>query len=109
MTILYASRHNTQRKSSVKPAAITRVSPTAIKKAREAAGHSQLSLAAAAGINQGNLSRIEAGLRQPHSSILIRIAAALGVSADSLFETRERKHATKRTGVSRKSPRRSRR
>lgn len=51
---------------------------TQIRDLREESGISQESLAAAAGIDQGHLSRIERGLVQPSIDVLVAIAVTLG-------------------------------
>lgn len=51
---------------------------TQVKELREEAGISQQALAAAAGIAQGYLSKVERGLVQPSIDVLVAIAAALG-------------------------------
>ncbi len=51
---------------------------TQIKDLREESGISQKGLAAAAGIDQGYLSKVERGLAQPSMDVLVAIAAALG-------------------------------
>lgn len=53
----------------------------AIRKARERRGWNQYELAAAAGINQSTISRIEAGAI-PRLDVAQCIAAALGVPID---------------------------
>ncbi len=49
-----------------------------VRRMREDAGRSQASIAAAAGINQSHLSRMEAGTAEPSLEVLLAIAAALG-------------------------------
>jgi ribosome-binding protein aMBF1 (putative translation factor) len=55
-----------------------------IRTAREAAGLSQVNLAAAANISQGYLSQLELDEREPTLPIAARIARALGMSLDEL-------------------------
>jgi transcriptional regulator with XRE-family HTH domain len=49
-----------------------------IRELREESGISQKALAAAAGIDQGHLSRIERGLTQPSMDVLVALACGLG-------------------------------
>ena len=52
----------------------------AITTARRALGLTQEELAAASGVTQAALSRYENGMREPDADVLVRLAAALGVT-----------------------------
>ena len=57
-----------------------------VRRFREARGLSQNALAAAAGLDQGHLSAIEAGKRpNPTANVLLALARALGVTVDELL------------------------
>ncbi len=60
-----------------------------IRYLRERAGLSQLELARRAGVSPAVLCRWERNQIDPRASILPRIASALGVTVDELFETVE--------------------
>jgi len=60
-----------------------------IRELRERAGLSQLALARRVGVPPAALCRWERNQIDPRASILPRIAAALGVRVDELFETVE--------------------
>ena len=57
-----------------------------IKTQREVASMSMRRLADLAGVSNPYLSQIERGLRRPSADILSQIAAALQISAESLYE-----------------------
>ncbi|MEO5724509.1 MAG: helix-turn-helix transcriptional regulator [Ilumatobacteraceae bacterium] len=57
-----------------------------IKNQREVARMSVRRLAEVAGVSNPYLSQIERGLRKPSAEILNQIAAALQISAESLYE-----------------------
>jgi transcriptional regulator with XRE-family HTH domain len=57
-----------------------------IKAQREVASMSMRRLADQAGVSNPYLSQIERGLRRPSADILSQIAAALQISAESLYE-----------------------
>jgi transcriptional regulator with XRE-family HTH domain len=57
-----------------------------IKGQREVASMSMRRLADLAGVSNPYLSQIERGLRRPSADILSQIAAALQISAESLYE-----------------------
>jgi transcriptional regulator with XRE-family HTH domain len=57
-----------------------------IKGQREVASMSMRRLADQAGVSNPYLSQIERGLRRPSADILSQIAAALQISAESLYE-----------------------
>jgi transcriptional regulator with XRE-family HTH domain len=56
-----------------------------IRRARHAAGLTQVQLAARIGVPQPVLSAWEVGLRAPRDDNRIRVAAALGIPAAQLF------------------------
>lgn len=56
-----------------------------LKNFRERAGMTQKDLAEKAGVSQAAVARWEDDTRSPASKSLMRIAAALGVTADSFF------------------------
>lgn len=56
-----------------------------IKTARLAAGMTQEQLAAAAGLHEQSISKIELGVKQPLGSTVLAIAKALKVSTDQLL------------------------
>jgi transcriptional regulator with XRE-family HTH domain len=58
----------------------------AIKEIREAAGMSQESLAAAAGVTRVSIARYETGERVPSLEIAARIARALNCKIDDLMK-----------------------
>jgi transcriptional regulator with XRE-family HTH domain len=58
-----------------------------LKKLREAAGMTQASLAAAAGVSVRSYQQWELGVRTPLFDAAARIARALGVSLDELAGT----------------------
>jgi transcriptional regulator with XRE-family HTH domain len=55
-----------------------------IRTAREVNGLSQEALADAAGLHRTYISLLERGLRNPSLVVLVRLAAALGISAAEL-------------------------
>lgn len=55
-----------------------------VKKARQAAGLTQVRLAVNAGISPATVHRIEAGRHVPTESTVVAIARALGVPAESI-------------------------
>jgi transcriptional regulator with XRE-family HTH domain len=57
-----------------------------VRRCREAAGLSQEELAARMGVEQGYISRLEAGNRNPTIVTVWHAAQALGVGAATLFE-----------------------
>src|SRR6478736_3081887 len=57
-----------------------------IKAQREVASMSMRRLADQAGVSNPYLSQIERGLRRPSAEILSQLAAALQISAESLYE-----------------------
>lgn len=61
-------------------------SRTSRQQSRDAAGLTQLDLAARLDLPQSRISEHERGIREPGSVTLWRLARALGVSADSLLE-----------------------
>lgn len=60
-------------------------SPLLVRAARERAGLTQREVADRAGISVDTVRRAEAGSHEPSASKAAAIAAALGVSIDSLF------------------------
>jgi HTH-type transcriptional regulator, competence development regulator len=57
-----------------------------LREAREGQGLTQEQVAERSGVHATEVSRIEAGKRDPKVSTLLRLAAALGVPAGSLLE-----------------------
>jgi transcriptional regulator with XRE-family HTH domain len=70
-----------------------------LQELRVAAGHSQASLAARAGLTRGHVLRIEGGLREPGLAAIVALARALKVNPGVLFEppTTRTKTSTKKT------------
>ena len=64
-----------------------RVDIDELKSQRTSAGHTQESLAVAAGVSPAAIGMIESGRRQPSALLLVRIAATLGCDADVLTYT----------------------
>ena len=60
---------------------------TNVRTKREAKGMTQVALAEAVEAIQSTISAIENGTRQPSVSMLVRLAAALGCSADELLQS----------------------
>lgn len=58
-----------------------------LRESRAAAGLTQQQVADAAKLNKQQLSDYERGRREPSASMLGKLAAALGVSADSLLRS----------------------
>ena len=64
---------------------------TRIKELRLSKGLSQLALAMKVGCSQNTISRIELGLSEPNSTILLNIAAYFNTSVDYLlFKTNQK-------------------
>ena len=61
-----------------------------IKEIREAKHISQSNLARKIGVEGGTLSRYEAGYISPSADVLIKIANALGVSVEMLFDENQK-------------------
>lgn len=58
-----------------------------IRQLRDEAGLTQGQLASSSGVSQGYLSQLENGeVKNPSAAVLLRIAQAIGVEADDLFE-----------------------
>lgn len=57
-----------------------------VRQLRESKGWTQEILAARAGLDRSYIAGIEAGLRNPSTKALARIARALGVTLAALFE-----------------------
>ena len=60
---------------------------TNVRTKREAKGMTQVALAEAVESIQSTISAIENGTRQPSVSMLVRLSAALGCSADELLQS----------------------
>ncbi len=65
---------------------IRRLVGSNVRRCREAAGISQKELAARMGVEQGYVSRLEAGTRNPTIVTIWHAAGALGVEPARLFE-----------------------
>ena len=57
-----------------------------VKQVRESKGWTQETLAAKASLDRSYVAGIEAGLRNPSTKALAKLARALGVSLSGLFE-----------------------
>lgn len=57
-----------------------------VRQLRDAKGWTQEALAGRAGLDRSYVAGIEAGLRNPSTKALARIARALGVTLSTLFE-----------------------
>jgi transcriptional regulator with XRE-family HTH domain len=57
-----------------------------LRELREAAGMTQVALAAAAGMSLGSVRNYEQGIREPYWQGVFRLAAALGVPCDAFAE-----------------------
>lgn len=57
-----------------------------VRQLREARGWTQETLAGRAGLDRSYVAGIEAGLRNPSTKALAKLARALGVSLATLFE-----------------------
>ncbi len=57
-----------------------------VRQLREARGWTQETLAGRAGLDRSYVAGIEAGLRNPSTKALAKLARALGVSLSTLFE-----------------------
>jgi transcriptional regulator with XRE-family HTH domain len=57
-----------------------------VKQLRESHGWTQETLAAKAGLDRSYIAGIEAGLRNPSTKALAKLARALGVSMSTLFD-----------------------
>ena len=61
-----------------------------LRKARKEAGLSQEDLASQAGLHRTYISLLERGLRSPTVDVLLRLCAAMGVSASKIIARLER-------------------
>lgn len=57
-----------------------------VKRLRESKGWTQEALAAKAGLDRSYVAGIEAGIRNPSTKALAKLARALGVSLSTLFD-----------------------
>ena len=57
-----------------------------LRRAREAAGLSQVDLSQASGVDLSHLNRIENARRDPTTTMLLRLARALGTTPSALLE-----------------------
>jgi transcriptional regulator with XRE-family HTH domain len=57
-----------------------------VKQVRESRGWTQETLAGKAGLDRSYIAGIEAGLRNPSTKALSKLARALGVTLSALFE-----------------------
>lgn len=60
-----------------------------LRQHREAAGHSQESLARHAAVSTGTVAKIEQGRTEPTVAVVRRLARALGVQPGALLDERE--------------------
>lgn len=63
----------------------------AVRKLREAQGWSQENLAEAANLHRTYISGIESGARNPTLTVIVRLAAALGVTPAELLMQEKKK------------------
>jgi transcriptional regulator with XRE-family HTH domain len=70
-----------------------------IKTLRKARGLGQTSLAKAARLSRGYLSRVEIGMQSPTLEVIERLAAALKVKPADLLEDRAEKKPTRESRV----------